>query len=183
MVINQKQKGKRVELDIVHWLKDHGCDSARRTQQFAGTEGPSDILCPTELPDWHIECKGTKSSLLTKSQLLKWHAQITKDCPVAKQAVILNKSNGKELVALIPFDVWMLLTYERTQFQVEINIRESILLANLLEEAKAIREVYAYLNNGLSPQPYAIYYILSHPSTILVGVLAEEWIRLALLKK
>ena len=56
MPINSKAKGKRNELAWVHLLKAAGYPSARRGQQFKGTEDSPDIICP-ELDMIHFECK------------------------------------------------------------------------------------------------------------------------------
>lgn len=55
MPVNSRQKGKRGELEAVKFLKSLGFD-ARRTQQYSGAEGTSDVTC-LDLPDWHIEVK------------------------------------------------------------------------------------------------------------------------------
>lgn len=54
--INSKQKGKRGERELAHYLQDKGL-TARRTQQFSGNkDGTSDVLCE-ELKDFHLEVK------------------------------------------------------------------------------------------------------------------------------
>ncbi len=55
MMINSKRKGKVGELELVNILKDRGL-TARRTQQYSGTDGTSDVICE-ELNDFHIEVK------------------------------------------------------------------------------------------------------------------------------
>lgn len=54
-MINSKRKGKVGELELVNILKDRGL-TARRTQQYSGTDGTSDVICE-ELNDFHIEVK------------------------------------------------------------------------------------------------------------------------------
>lgn len=104
-MVNSKQKGKRVELELVHWLEDHGI-RARRTQQFNGAEGLSDIIS-ADLPECHIECKGVKDATLNRSKLLEWLEQVIRDCPADQPApVLLCKSNGKAVVAALPLSVW-----------------------------------------------------------------------------
>lgn len=101
MRINSRQKGKRIELYIVHWLKERGCPSARRTQQYSGTEGTSDITCE-ELNNWHIECKGVKKRP-APSIYAKWLRQVARDASKGKQAVIICKMNRTPLYVVIPF--------------------------------------------------------------------------------
>lgn len=55
--MNSKQKGNRGERLGRDYLKSLGFGDARRTQQYSGTEGPSDVVCPLSLPDLHIEVK------------------------------------------------------------------------------------------------------------------------------
>lgn len=56
MAINSREKGKRGELEVVHLLKDHGWEDARRTAQHCGNnpEGTADVV---GLPGIHIEVK------------------------------------------------------------------------------------------------------------------------------
>ena len=51
---NSKQKGSAAERQVANLLKEFGYN-ARRTNQFCGKEGTSDVTCK-ELP-WHIEVK------------------------------------------------------------------------------------------------------------------------------
>src|SRR5271156_278993 len=64
--INSKQKGKRGELEFASLLRSFGY-TARRGQQFKGTEDSPDISCP-ELP-FHYECKRTERINIRKSYL------------------------------------------------------------------------------------------------------------------
>lgn len=98
--MNQNQKGKRVERELVHFLKEHGFASARRTEQYCGKAGTSDVECK-ELSDFHIESKGVKDSKLTKSQVNKWYSQLEEDCPIGKTPILFCKANGKDWVTLV----------------------------------------------------------------------------------
>lgn len=51
--MNSREKGKRGELSLAHWLQERGFD-ARRGQQFSGANGDADVV---GLPGVHIECK------------------------------------------------------------------------------------------------------------------------------
>lgn len=53
--INSKQKGKKGELELAHYLTDRGFE-ARRGQQYSGTPDSPDIICES-LSKYHIECK------------------------------------------------------------------------------------------------------------------------------
>lgn len=72
----------------------------KRTEQHCGNAGDADVEI-FNLPDFHIESKGTKGSKLSKSTLLKWHEQIKNDCPHNKIPFIQFTANGKEPLILI----------------------------------------------------------------------------------
>lgn len=103
MSINVNQKGKRVERNVAKWLKEKGCTSAHRTQQYCGTEGTSDVTT-CELKSFHIESKATRRPELTKSLLKGWLKQLSTDCPDDKIPVIVNTPNNKEAVVLMLAD-------------------------------------------------------------------------------
>lgn len=54
-MINSKQKGKRGELEVANYLKQHGL-SARRGQQYSGSPESPDVICES-WPNVHIEVK------------------------------------------------------------------------------------------------------------------------------
>lgn len=189
-MVNQKKKGSRIELELVHWLKNHGIESARRTQQFSGKEGTSDIVAPDELPNWHIESKGTKSSLLTRSTIKKWLTQVKTDSK-QKYSVILNKANSKDLVALIPFSTWKDLKHlETSKYTVNVVVTESIHAVDGLVEAQTITKLLEHIVS-LPNDTIATYYFSTDPmhldnkdlalSNIAVILLAEHWLQVALL--
>lgn len=98
---NARQKGKRVELDIVHWFKDNGILSAQRSQQFCGANDSADVQAKIELPSFHIESKGTKDKKLNRSTLRAWFNQLAKDCgPLLP--VLFHKANNCDIIGLIP---------------------------------------------------------------------------------
>jgi len=101
MKINAKQKGSSGERALAEWLRDNGCPSARRTQQYCGTEGTSDVTV-TELFSWHIEHKATKSANIPPSKLAAWLQQVGTDCPAGKLPVIINTPNNRSRIAIIP---------------------------------------------------------------------------------
>lgn len=100
--MNQNQKGKRIERDLVAWLKENGIESVRRTKQYNG-EGLSDVVAPEELPSFHLESKGTKTSKIPRSVLKKWFKQLEDDCK-GLLPILFQRPNNKDLVCLItPF--------------------------------------------------------------------------------
>ena len=52
-----KARGKRAELDLVHKLQKLGFLEARRTSQYCGKAGTSDVV---GLPGVHCECKAVE---------------------------------------------------------------------------------------------------------------------------
>lgn len=52
-----KARGKRAELDLVHQLQKFGFLEARRTLQYCGKAGTSDVV---GLPGVHCECKAVE---------------------------------------------------------------------------------------------------------------------------
>ena len=52
-----KARGKRAELDLVHKLQEFGFSEARRTAQYCGKAGTSDVV---GLPGVHCECKAVE---------------------------------------------------------------------------------------------------------------------------
>lgn len=52
-----KARGKRAELDLVHKLQELGFPDARRTAQYCGKDGTSDVV---GIPGVHCECKAVE---------------------------------------------------------------------------------------------------------------------------
>lgn len=94
-----KSRGRRVETDIVYWLKEVGIETARRTSQFSGKEGTSDVTIP-ELSNWHIEVKGHSSHVLPQSMLKSWVLQLRRDCPKDSKSVIIWQPNRQPPICL-----------------------------------------------------------------------------------
>lgn len=177
-MVNSKQKGKRIELEIAHWLQEHGLPSARRTQQFngKGLGSLSDIVAPDDLPTWHIECKGMQSPCLNRSTLTKWVEQIKRDCPEALQPVILNKANGKPIIAILPYNVYQ-------HYKSGVTAREKIVIEDSFYPATYLDELYTSLKIAIAvgmepPQEVipALYYMVEE--YILVFMLAEDWLKM-----
>ena len=54
MAVNSRMKGKRAELEIARFLREHGFAEARRGQQFKGGADSPDVV---GLTGFHIEVK------------------------------------------------------------------------------------------------------------------------------
>lgn len=113
-------KGKRVERNIVNWLKERGCPSARRSAQHCGQPADgstglidnSDVLAPDELPHWHIESKGTKNPKLPACKARSWFKQLHEDCPVEKLGVVLHTADAYAPIALLDFQTYKAIALE-----------------------------------------------------------------------
>lgn len=55
--MNSREKGKRGELELAHYLQENGY-TAIRGQQYSGINGDADVV---GLPGIHIECKRVES--------------------------------------------------------------------------------------------------------------------------
>lgn len=90
--MNSKQKGKRGELELVHYLKDRGY-TARRGQQFCGTPDSPDII--TNIDNIHWECKRVEHLNINKA-----YNQAVSDAGDKMPVVASKKNNAKWLVTM-----------------------------------------------------------------------------------
>ena len=152
MTINVKQKGKRVELDIVHWLKGLGVASARRTQQFNGADGLSDVLAEEDLPSFHLEVKGTASPVLQRSKLKAWVKQVKTDCPDHLLPVIFHQANNIKPIAILTSQTYKkIVTPEKEPFSVNpatvsVSVEDSWNPSLILRRKQFAHELECYLN-------------------------------------
>lgn len=93
-MIHSRNKGKRGELELAEFLREHGHEATRGQQFKGGTDSP-DVVCPS-LPGIHIECKRVEAG-----QLYNWLTQAKKDCG-SKVPIVAHRKNGKEWVAILP---------------------------------------------------------------------------------
>ena len=84
MPINSREKGKRAELEIAHYLQEHGYD-ARRGQQFSGANGDPDVV---GLPGVHIEVKHVEKLNLDKAM-----EQSVRDAKDGEVPVVIHRKN------------------------------------------------------------------------------------------
>lgn len=101
-MVNSIQKGKRVERELAAWLREQGFTDARRSQQYCGDNGDSDVVGES-LSKFHVECKATSSCTLTRSTLKKWYDQVENDNKEKKNPVIFFKCNSGEFLCIVPF--------------------------------------------------------------------------------
>lgn len=94
-LVNSRQKGKRGELEACHYLKDEFGITARRTQQFCGKAGDSDIVLE-DLPQLHVEVKRVEALNIHKAI-----EQAESDCKPGQVPVVLHRKNGKPWLATV----------------------------------------------------------------------------------
>lgn len=178
---NNKRKGKRVELDIVHWLKDRGY-FARRSVQFCGMAGDSDVITADEqgidkLNKWHIEVKGTKEAILNKSKLREWVTQAERDCPQHKSPVILTQANNKDLVAILIQNGKGYFPLNLTDNFAVIEVGDSLNPTAILEKGKLKSLIAKFFNLNFQFKDVVIYFpIFTNPLKTIVFMDANVWL-------
>lgn len=104
---NSRQKGKRGELEWVHFCRDHGYN-ARRGQQFSGGADSPDIVCE-DLPGIHFEVK-----LVDRLNLKDAMKQAIEDAGDKIPVVAHRRNRGKWMVTMLGDD-WFQLINETNQ--------------------------------------------------------------------
>lgn len=96
--MNSRNKGKRGELEFVHFLKARGIE-ARRGQQFAGGGDSPDVMAGNCFEHVHIEVKRCESG-----NPYNWLAQAIHDAAEGKVPLVAHKRNGKGWIAIVDMD-------------------------------------------------------------------------------
>ena len=107
--INSRAKGKRGELELAEFLREHGYADARRGQQYSGTETSADILVTGISEDWHIECKRQETI-----QLLAWVKQALRDKGPGQAPVVMHRTSDHPWLATIMLDDFLKLLLVRS---------------------------------------------------------------------
>lgn len=100
-MVNSRAKGARAERELANKLKEHGF-SARRGQQFCGSNGDADVVC-TELSDYHIECK-----MVEKLNIDKAMDQSLRDCQ-DNTPICVHRRNHKPWLVTMYLEDWVAL--------------------------------------------------------------------------
>lgn len=87
-----RDKGKRGEREVAGLLRARGL-SARRGQQYNGSDGSADVV---GLPGWHIEVKRVEAFKLYDAL-----AQAESDARKGETPVVFHRRNGKRWVAVL----------------------------------------------------------------------------------
>lgn len=96
---NGRQKGKRGELELANRLKELGL-TARRTQQFCGREGTSDVVCE-ELSFYHLEVKRVERLNIDEA-----FSQAVRDCG-ERTPVVVHRRNQKPWLVTMSLEDWL----------------------------------------------------------------------------
>lgn len=96
--LNSKQKGKRGELELAHYLSDRGFPS-RRGQQFSGGDESPDIIVES-LPDIHFEVKRIEKS----TGIYDWLAQAINDAGDKKMPVVVHRRSRQPWICVLQID-------------------------------------------------------------------------------
>ena len=94
--MNSRDKGKRGELELSHFLTDHG-HPARRGQQFSGGPDSPDVICKS-LP-FHFEVKRTECLSLYPAM-----QQAANDAGEGSVPMVIHRRNRREWLAILRLD-------------------------------------------------------------------------------
>lgn len=106
MSINSKQKGKRGELELAHYLSDKGF-TARRGQQYSGSPDSPDVVCES-LSQFHIECKRVEKLNIDSAM-----HQAIEDSGEDKIPVVMHRKNREEWKVTMLLDDFLKLEKEK----------------------------------------------------------------------
>lgn len=98
MPINSKRKGKTSELEVSHILQRWGYD-ARRSQQYAGSNGDADVV---GVPGLHIEVKHVE-----KLNLYKAIEQSVNDAKDGEIPVVVHRKNRTKWLITLDFETFL----------------------------------------------------------------------------
>jgi hypothetical protein len=119
--MNSKQKGKRGELELAEFLREHGFAGAARGQQFKGSPGSPDVM---GLPGHHIECKRVEALSLYDA-----YAQAVRDAGPGSIPIVAHRRNGKPhhplpWLAILSLDDYLLLVRELDALRQQLELKE-----------------------------------------------------------
>lgn len=95
-----KQKGARFELEIAHYLQDHGYPEAHRTAQHCGKTGDAGDV--EGIPGLHVECKHVE-----KLNLYSAYHQAVRDNNAKNNGdipVVIHKKNRETVMVSLSLD-------------------------------------------------------------------------------
>lgn len=96
--MNSRAKGKRGELEFVHYLKARNIE-ARRGQQYAGGCDSPDVIAQSILSHTHLEVKRREAG-----NPYHWLEQAKFDAAPGKLPLVAHKRNGRDWIAILDMD-------------------------------------------------------------------------------
>lgn len=96
--MNSRNKGKRGELELVHYLKSRNIE-AKRGQQYAGGGDSPDVIAGRPLATCHLEVKRREAG-----NPYPWLEQAKRDAKAEKFPVVVHKRNGKDWIVILDLD-------------------------------------------------------------------------------
>ena len=126
MPINSRQKGKRTELELAHKLEEVMGWKARRTAQFCGSNGDSDVIVEN-IPQLFLESKSVERLNVVAAM---------------EQAVSDAKAAGK-LPCLCH-------RRKRTEWLVTIRLTDLSLFAQMVEQSRCMRAEQNAATSGIA---------------------------------
>lgn len=174
-MVNAKKKGSRVELELVHWLKERGIHSAQRTQQYNGL-GKSDVIAPEELPSFHLESKGVKSPLSTRGQLRGWCDQLMTDCPENQFPALFCKPNHHKWFSFIFLTTYPEIAWHRGPHNTfkEILTGDSFNLAEKIVTRMEFAETYIAAEQIAEPKIHPGHYFYRVAPRLFIALMDAE---------
>ena len=98
-MVNSRDKGKRGERELAHFLADNGFP-ARRGQQFHGGADSPDVVCDA-LSDLHLEVKRVE-----RGSIYDWFAQAERECG-DKIPVVAHRKNNQPWLVIMGLDEFL----------------------------------------------------------------------------
>lgn len=100
--INSRQKGKRGEIELSHFLTERGWP-AKRGQQHKGGDDSPDVICERMARNGlQVECKRVEAL-----QLYAALEQAQEDAGPFKDGVVFHRRNNKPWVAVLDADAFL----------------------------------------------------------------------------
>lgn len=108
-LMNSREKGKRGELELAKYLREHGFTDARRGQQFRGGADSPDCV---GVPGTHLECKRVEALSIYAA-----YEQACRDAAVGTIPVVAHRKNGRPhhplpWLAILSLDDYLLMVRE-----------------------------------------------------------------------
>jgi Holliday junction resolvase len=98
MGATSRRKGKVGEREWRDQLRTAGYSSARRGQQFSGSNESPDVVCE-ELKHLHFEVKRVEAGT---NKVYDWIEQAQGDAGAAKLPIVAHRQNGREWLVIMP---------------------------------------------------------------------------------